>query len=199
MAPRSVVMGMDQVERKVSFVGGGIAIVLALIIPLGIGKKVTVTAKPSATNSCATGYHLVSKLCEHVRSVQLSDWLPQFLICLVVGACLIFFTWRRKRAGVAFSSFLLGLAIGTAGMAFLFLGGWLLIRALRLQKYGDATFSGSSRQAREMSQARRQGRTANPSKTKSARGAKGTSTPSTTPKAPQPSKRYTPKQRSRRR
>lgn len=190
-------MGMDTIERRVSFIGGGIALVLAVIIPLGIGKFVTLTAKPSSTNSCASGYHLVGVLCERVRSVQVSDWLPQFLICLVVGLSLIFFTWRRKRAGVAFSAFLLGLAIGTAGIAFLFLGGWLLIRALRLQKYGDATFSGSSRQARELSQARRKGRSANPSAVKGARGAPSPAT--TTPRPPTQSKRYTPKQRSRRR
>ena len=110
------------------------------------------------------------------------------------------FALLRKRVGVAFVGLFLGLAIGTIGLPFLMLGGWLVIRALRLQKYGDATFAGSSLRAREMAKAKKEGRSLAPSTAKSAKSAKGAKTTAPSgPKPPSASKRYTPKQRTRRR
>ncbi len=193
-------MGMDNIERAVSFVGGAIAMMLTLLISPHLFKNtwVTDTAKRAAGKSCAALYHYdkLTGLCQYRHLTHPSDWLPQFLEILVVGLFLIFFAYRRKRAGVAFAALLLGLALGIIGLPFLFLGGWLVIRALRLQKYGDATFAGSSRRAREMAQAKKEGRAVSPSPSKVAKGTKATPT---APTPPAPSKRYTPKQRSRRR
>ena len=194
-------MGLDQIEQRVSFVGGAIAMVLALVLSPHLVKNTLVTdsAKASAHKTCAVLYHYnaATSLCQRTHLTHPADWLAQFLELVVVGLFLLYFAWRRKRAGVAFASFLLGLALGIIGLPFLFLGGWLVIRALRLQRYGDATFAGSSRQARIQSQARREGRSTTPSRTRNVQGAKGAV--ATSPTAPAPSKRYTPKQRSRRR
>ena len=107
----------------------------------------------------------------------------------IIGLFILFFAFRKKRAGVIVSCLLLGLYIGALsnGLLFVFVGGWLIIRAQRLTKYGDASFSGSSRKAKEISKARREGKPV-----------QSPDAPLVKP-APEASKRYTPKQRKRRR
>jgi hypothetical protein len=115
--------------------------------------------------------------------------MPAFLALTIIGVFILIFAFMRKRSGVVVSCLLLGLYIGALsnGLLFVFVGGWLIIRAQRLSKYGDASFSGSSRKAKESSTARKEGRTVS-------------TTDEPTPKQiPQASKRYTPKQRKRRR
>ena len=190
-------MGLDKIERQISLIAGFLAVAMALALPFLIGKTYTVSVKAPANKICATGYKLVGTLCEHTRPTVMSDWILRFVMILVIGLFLVFFALIRKRVGVAFVGLFLGLAIGTIGLPFLMLGGWLVIRAMRLQKYGDATFAGSSIRAREIAKAKKEGRTLAPSTAKSAKGSKDTA-PST-PKPPTASKRYTPKQRTRRR
>ena len=113
------------------------------------------------------------------------------------------FAYRRKRAGVVTCALLLGLSMGTTGFIFLLLGGWLVVRAFRLQKFGDATFKGSNARAREMAQAKKEGRVlessgSSASDSSSKSGSKSAKA-STKPSTPAPSKRYTPKQQPRKR
>ena len=188
-------MGIDELERKASFVAGGLAIILAGVLSPHLFKNTTVVDKltPSKANTCAVGYHLVGSICEKVTITTPSDWLAQFIEILVIGAFILFFALRRKRAGVAVASLLLGLALGSVGVGFLFFGGWLIIRALRLQKYGEASFFASSRKARELGQVRREDRKNSP-KARSSKGPAASTAPT-----PAPSKRYTPKKRAGRR
>lgn len=192
---REVILGLDNVERGVSLIAGAIAMVLTLIIVPHLFKNsvVTTSAKPFANGACAVGFHLVRTSCQRSHVTNPSAWLPQFLEIFVVGVSIIFFALRRKRAGVAVSALLLGLALGVVGLPFLIVGGWLVIRALRLQKYGSATFSGSSQRARQLALEKKEGRTA------SARRARSGEPSLSTGAAPAQSKRYTPKQRPRRR
>ncbi len=191
-------MGIDNVERRASLVAGAIALILAAIISPHLFKNtwVTDTAKPSKTGVCPTGYDLVHAVCQYRHLTHPSTWLPQFLEILIVGLAILFFAWRRNRVGISVASLLLGLALGVVGLAFVFLGGWLVIRAFRLQRYGDASFSGSARRAKEMSREKRAARAASPrgSRRDAKMPAKAASVA-----APSPSKRYTPKQRARRR
>ena len=193
--PREIILGLDNVERGVSLIAGAIAMVLTLVITPHLFKNsiVTNTAKPSSSGVCTVGFHLVLKLCQRSHITHPSDWLPQFLEIFVIGLFIIYFALRRKRAGVAVSALLLGLALGVVGLPFLMVGGWLVIRALRLQKYGDATFSGSSQRARQLALEKKQGRTG------AARTKRKSDTTNATPTPPAPSKRYTPKQRPRHR
>ncbi len=188
-------MGINELERKASFVAAGLALLLAAVLSPHLFKNTTVTDKlnPSKSHACTVGYHLVGSVCEKVTVTTPSDWIVQFLEILVVGAFILYFAWRRKRAGVAVASLLLGLALGTVGIGFLFFGGWLIVRALRLQKYGEASFFASSRKAREIGQARKAERKGS----SKVRGAKVTTT--TKVVAPAPSKRYTPKKSTGRR
>ncbi len=191
--PRSVILGLDSLEQKIGYIGGFVAVALAAIISPHLFKNtlVTDTAKPTSAKKCPQNYHLLHNVCQYSHLTHPSDWLPQFLEILVLGAAVAFFSYRRKRAGVAASALLMGLALGTAGLPFLLIGGWLIVRAFRLQKYGDASFSGSSKRARAMAQERKAARA-------SGRAPSPSSDPSTRA-APAPSKRYTPKQRPRRR
>lgn len=193
-------MGLDKFERQASFFLGAIAFVLAGAMSPHLFKntKVTDTAKPSKAGTCAPHYHHVSNvLCSWTHYATPSAYLPQFIEILVIGIAIIVFALRRKRAGVAVSALLLGLALGTVGLPFVFLGGWLVIRAFRLQKYGDATFAGSSRRAREMGQERRAGRQSVPRGQKRSKSTKSKSAV-TAAAGPAPSKRYTPKKATRR-
>ncbi|MGD1014062.1 MAG: hypothetical protein ABR963_06705 [Acidimicrobiales bacterium] len=191
--PREVVMGIDDLEKKVTYAAGAIALLLAgIFVPrLLKATKVTVTATPGKGNVCKAGYHLVASLCDKSHLAQPSTYWPQFLEILIIGGIMMIFAVKAKRAGVAMCALLLGLALGTVGFPFILLAAWLIIRAFRLQKYGDASFAGSGKKAREMSQAKKAGRAyATP-------GASATTSAPRTATPPEASKRYTPKKRAR--
>jgi hypothetical protein len=192
-----VVLGLDSFERKISLVGAGTAIIFALatVVEWARNAATITTQAPSRTNTCAKGFHPVKALCQEVTHTSRSEWEVRFLFIAVVALCILYFALRRKRAGVACFSIFLGLGLGiSTGLVFFFLGAWLIVRAYRLQKYGDASFFGSNRVAKETGQAKRADRV-------SRAAAKGEPTPvvskSVTP--PAASKRYTPKQPPRRR
>ena len=107
------------------------------------------------------------------------------ILCAIGFAAL----WRRKRTFVAFDLFLVGFAftlfVGLIGFAFIALGGWLMLRAWRLNKYGTTNSKAIAREAaaRPRGRARKE-------------AARSTSKTSSTPgarKPPTASKRYTPK------
>src|SRR5271157_4526096 len=74
---------------------------------------------------------------------------------LLLLLCLIGFLalWKRKRTLVAFDLFLLGfgftLFVGLVGFVFILLGGWLLLRAWRLNKYGTTNTKVIASQVRD--------------------------------------------------
>ncbi len=193
MAPRAAILGLDGLERGVSFAAAAIALVFAaLYLPRVLAKTtlLTLSAKPAKVAPyCGHLYKKVLTLCIRTEITHPSYWMPAFLALTIIGVFILIFALMRKRSGVVVSCLLLGLYIGALsnGLLFVFVGGWLIIRAQRLSKYGDASFSGSSRKAKEISKARKEGRTVS-------------TTDEPTPKQiPQASKRYTPKQRKRRR
>ncbi|HTT59824.1 MAG TPA: hypothetical protein VMF33_07225, partial [Acidimicrobiales bacterium] len=161
------------------------------------------TQKHVKGKACPSAYpKLVNSLCEHIVKTSRSEWEIKFFFILLVALCLLYFSLRRKRAGVACFAIFLGLGLGIgAGAVFFFLGAWLIIRAYRLQKYGVAGMVASNQVAREMAQARREGREPNiqppPSASASpqASGRRSAKNP-TAPKGPDASKRYTPKKRT---
>jgi hypothetical protein len=204
MVPREVIMGLDNTERGVSLFAGGIATILAAILIPHLLKNTTVTdtAKKALKKPfCTAPYHLVASQCQHLRLTHPSAWWPQFIEIVVFGGAIILFALIRRRVGVVVAGLVLWLALSAAGLPFLFVAGWLMVRAFRLQKWGDPTFSGSNREAREQAKARKEGRTVTPRAPRAARGSKAEREPAG-PRAiapPAPSKRYTPKQKPRKR
>jgi hypothetical protein len=200
---REVVMGMDDTERKISIFGVVVAILVSLVPAYEwINKSALVTTqKVVKGKACPATFHLKGQLCEHVLKNAQSHWAIQFLFGFVVALIILFFALRRKRAGVACFSLFLGIGLGVSGVVFVFLGGWLIVRAFRLQRYGDPTWSGSNKIAREMAKAKREGRDPTPQTTSKSTSASDSKPALTTRPAapPAPSKRYTPKQRPRKR
>jgi hypothetical protein len=190
---------MDQIERNVSLFGVAIAIIVSLV-PLyaWINKSpLTTTVKKVKGKACAKTYTVHGEFCEHILKNAQSHWIIQFLFVFVVALIILTFALRRKRAGVACFACFLGIGLGISGVVFVFLGAWLIVRAFRLQRYGEASWTGSNKVAREMAQARREGRDPTP-KAK----AKDAAAPAVAPgpvAPPAQSKRYTPKQKPRKR
>jgi hypothetical protein len=209
LAPREVVLGMDDTERKISFLGVVIAMVVSLVPAYEwINKSALLTTRKVVKGkACPATFHLKGQLCEHVLENAQSHWAIQFLFGFVLALIILFFALKRKRAGVACFAVFLGIGLGVTGVVFVFLGGWLIVRAFRLQRYGDPTWSGSNAIAREMAKAKREGRDPTPSpkstsksKSNSASASTSNQSPPPGPAAPPaPSKRYTPKQKPRKR
>ncbi len=205
LAPREVVLGLDPLERTVSLFGAGIAFVLAIVTAVEWKRNLpTITKKSVPTGKvCPSAYPTRhATFCEHIVKTTGTQWEVKFFFILIVAACIVFFALRRKRAGVATFAVFLGLGLGVgAGLVFFFMGAWLIVRAYRLQKYGVATMMGSNRVAKEMAQARKEGRdpdietypvstSASNQPATRTRSSKKTPPKSTGPEA---SKRYTPK------
>ncbi len=97
--------------------------------------------------------------------------------------------WKRKRTLVAFDLFLVGFAftifVGLIGFAFILLGGWLMLRAWRINKYGTTNSKAIAREAA----ARPRGR----QRKEAARSTSKTAASPAERKPPTASKRYTPK------
>ncbi len=165
-------MSLVHGEKVLSYATGAIAILFAIV------EAVLAAVQKSAKTHIA-GYELNAAL------------------VAILGLTVVFFAWRSKRTGVIFGCALLFLVLGIGmGAVFLFSGGYLMIRALRLQRYGDASFSGSSKIARERAKARKEGR--DPS-TINATTIDATATTERPRPAPAASSRYTPKKQQRRR
>lgn len=187
---------MDSTERNVSLFGVSIAMIISLVSLFAWIKKspVITTVKYVKGKACPAAFpkHNLT-FCEHILVESSSYWAARFLFIFIVSLVILFFTLRRKRAGVACFACFLGIGLGVAGVVFVFLGAWLIVRAFRLQRYGEASWKGSNQIAREMAQAKREGRDPTP---KSSAAPAATPGPATPPTA---SKRYTPKQKPRKR
>jgi hypothetical protein len=179
---------LDDQERKVTWFAVYIAAALAALEFVEFIRNVptTNTVKAGSHHSCPSGYHLVLTVCEKSTHIGRSSflWLGGYLV--VAALAITLFNRRNRRSGVVVAAIMLGFPLGTAGVAFFFLGAWLIMRAFRVQRYGDPTFAGSSRRAREVAEERRANRKA------------GKSLDVTSKSAPTQSKRYTPKQSRRR-
>jgi hypothetical protein len=187
---------MDRVERNVSLFGVAIAMIISLVSLVAWIKKspVITTQKFVKGKACPSAYPKhVGEFCEHILHATDSYWATRFLFIFVVAVLLLIFTLLRKRAGVACFSVFLGIGLGIAGVVFVFMGAWLIVRAFRLQRYGDATWSGSNKAAKEMAQARKEGRDPTPKPSSVPAASPGPTAP------PTASKRYTPKQKPRKR
>jgi hypothetical protein len=108
------------------------------------------------------------------------------LLLCVIGFLAL---WKRKRTIVVFDLFFLGFAftlfIGPVGFAFILLGGWLMLRAWRINKYGTTNAKVIAKEAA----ARPRGR----ERRETAKATSKSPTKTGERKPPTANKRYTPK------
>jgi hypothetical protein len=171
---REVMRSLDPKETKLSFGAYVLATIAGVAIPAYIiaSNKITKAGK----NSIAVAPD--AKLLGGV-----------ILLLCILGFVAV---WKRRRTLVAFDLFLIGFAftlfIGLVGFVFILLGGWLMLRAWRINRYGTTN---SKVIARETAN-RPRGKAARAAAPKSS-GKTSTSSQPGARKPPTPSKRYTPK------
>lgn len=169
---RKAAMGtLDALERRLAtwaLILAGIA-ALAAAIYINSANKVTKTGK----NSIA---------------VAPDAWLLAgviLLLCALGGLAL----WKRKRTFVTFDLFLIGFAFtlpfGLIGFVFILLGGWFMLRAWRINRYGTTNTKLIAKEAANRPRGRDR-------KQAAPTGSKAAATPGSR-KPPSANKRYTPK------
>lgn len=181
-ASRSDVLRIDKLERTMGFFASFVALASSLLYLPHILHNTYITETAKMKNGvCPTGYTKVVSQCHHQLLTHPSYWMGQFLALVILGLFILLFTIIRNRPGLIVASLLLGLASGTAGLLYLAFGLWLIVRAFRLRRTGEAGFRASNAVARGQAGARR-------NKRSSADQNDGTVT-----KPVSASKRYTPK------
>jgi hypothetical protein len=213
---------IDQTERRIGFFGTGLLAVIGLVafVPYIENPKKRVSETISRLGKhCPAGYKAIVVNGAHqcTRSVPHSAAYWAFYLCIVLAfaAFILIATLVGKRSLLAFALLFGGLAVnGTTGsiigLIFVVAGGWLLVRAYRVQKHGttsgkEVALLNAERRAERKSGA--SSKSASPGTTtgRSAKGTKGTKQATTSAKAtkgadagdgrqrPPPNKRYTPK------
>ncbi len=196
---RARITGVDPTERKVGIAAAVLGIALAIYanVPYMVSKTSVVTTVKPKHKSCAqvlgiAGLHYVAstKSCDGVYPA--SHYVLPFVVSLVLATAIYVTVRIRRRAPLAFTMVMTGLAFGSLlvlvpyGAA----GGWIMLRAWRTQKYGAPTAKtpltgwtppaprGTTRRAKSATPRSHKG--------------KGADT-ATTRKPPAANKRYTPK------
>jgi hypothetical protein len=172
---RAAMSGLDATELKWAKGGITLAALIGIII-------VGYLAIYHPTHKVTQKVHGVS----HIRLVPVSDTYL-LLGAIVLGFCLLGYEGvrRRKRTLVAFALFVDGFAFtlvfAPLGFALILLGGWFMLRAYRIQKFGTPNAKMAARQA-----------AARPPRRERKKAASTPAKPSGY-KPPSANKRYTPK------
>jgi hypothetical protein len=180
---KAAMSGLDPVEVK--WTKGG----LVLATAMGIIMTLYLSSAHSTRKETIT--KVVNGRTEHIKGyVPISGtWLLLGAIVLVFCGLGFVALRRRRRTLVAFTFFITGFAFtlifAPLGFALILLGGWLMLRAYRLQKYGSANAKVAARQA-----------ASRPPRAARKQAAKTPPKP-TGYKAPTSNKRYTPKATTR--
>ncbi len=170
---------LDPVEAKYSLWGLILATVAGVAIPLYVISQHRVTKK---------GAH----------SVAVSPDAGLVMAAILLFCALGFLAWwKRKRTLVAFSLFLIGfgftLFIGLVGFIFILGGGWLMLRAWRINKYGTTNARAVAREAAARPRGKEKVAAKSSTKSSGKSAASSSASASAPRKPPTPSKRYTPK------
>jgi hypothetical protein len=170
---KAVMSALDPMEAKWTLGAFILATVAGIAIPTYIIAANKITKRGKNTIAVAPDAKLLG---------------AAILVLCVIGFLAL---WKRKRTIVVFDLFLVGFAftlfIGLVGFLFILLGGWLMLRAWRINKYGTTNAKAIAKEtaARPRGRERRD-------------AAKSTATSKSPAKAgerrpPTANKRYTPK------
>ena len=194
---RRAILNLDTLERKVGLIGSGLAALIALATQLPYVLKpstpVNQSLAPLKGHICANKgftYDKATSKCNGKLPYPLEHWVTG-LVLLLVFALALYVTVRIGRRGpVGFTALMAGFAfeteVGILGLPFIAAGGWLLIRAWRVQKYGSPTATKVNPTGEKR---------APPPRAQRAPRSKKSKGPQRT--GPAPNKRYTPKSPSR--
>ena len=186
---------MDRNEIRLGYIAAAIALIFALLltVPFMFGPTQNTQTTKLVNGKCPATYELIKGVCTHTIIRQPSYYILPLIIYLIF-AIAIFVTVRiRRRVPASFASFITGVAFTSTSIAIgaplLIYGGWIFIRARRIQRFGTTDGRTVATLAAEQRAARKNGTT--PKTQPRQAGARGSkkSTPQT---GPQASKRYTP-------
>lgn len=190
---------------------GWVAAILGAIFALGLNlpnmfgpTQYTTTAHPSHGH-CAKDYLLVKGLCSQTLIYHPIDYVPFLVIELIMALALFVSVRMGRRTPAVFTSMLMGVAVASQppirsillGVPFWLYGGWLLLRARRIQRFGTTDSRAVAEASADRRRSRKDGTTpANPAPkrgqtTKVTEDAKSSATYDTgryTPKKPTPKK-----------
>ena len=170
---KAVMSSLDPMEAKWALGAFILATVAGIAIPAYIIAENKVTKRGKNTIAVAPDAKLLG---------------AAILVLCVIG---FLAWWKRKRTIVAFDLFLVGFAftlfIGLAGFLFILLGGWLMLRAWRINKYGTTNSKVIAKEAAARPRGRERRDTAKATATGKSPVKAGERRP------PTANKRYTPK------
>jgi hypothetical protein len=174
---KEVMRSLDPQEVKLSFGAFVLATVAGIAIPSYILSTDRITKAGKHSIAVAPDAALLGGV---------------ILVLCIAGFLTL---WKRKRTFVSFALFLIGFAftlfIGLIGFVFILVGGWLMLRAWRMNRYGTT----DAKAIRQEVATRPRGKAA-ASASKTATKS-GKASPSDARKPPTASKRYTPKSPAR--
>jgi hypothetical protein len=201
---RARIVAIDPVERKVGIVASilGVALALYANVPYMVSKiSVITTVKPKG-KACGTvigitNLHYVASTKTCNGAYPASHYVLPLIISMVLAAAIYVTVRIRRRAPLAFTLVMTGLAFGSLivlvpyGLA----GAWVMLRAWRTQKYGAPTARGVALEGWTPPPPRGTTRRAKSTGPSSTRRRKAGAEPekSTARKPPTANKRYTPK------
>ena len=190
----SASLPLDDFERKISYAAAAVGLIYAAIYIPHLLKNtyLTSTTKALKDGSCPSKFHLVAKVCTKSVLTHPSYWWPFFIVTMILVVAMGLFAFFRNRVGIIVAGILIAFTTNvSAGFAFFILAAWLITRAYRLNKYGDASMKGAGQRSAQNAALRRQER-------QSRRGRAATPATESARPTPTPSKRYTPKKTPRR-
>jgi hypothetical protein len=198
---RQRITRIDEKERKWGLSAAVLAAAVAMLaeLPGVLHPKTThasVSTKPKGTSCAGSFYDATTKACYTVHSR--SFWVWTMCVLLLFAVTLFIAVKLRRRSALGFAALMNGLAFETTtgspilGLPFIVFGGWLLIRAWRVQQYGSPTATKRTAGAAPAP------RPVRPVRQPRERKKKTEATASGRPR-PEASKRYTPKTPTRKR
>ncbi len=168
---KAAMSGLDPLEQKLA------RWALALAAAAALGAAIYINSA-----------NKVTKAGKNSIAVAPDAWLLTgviLLMCVLGGLAL----WKNKRTFVTFALFLIGFAFtlpfGLIGLVFILLGGWFMLRAWRINRYGTTNSKLIAREAANRPRGR--------DRTQAAKTGTKSPASSGSRKPPTASKRYTPK------
>lgn len=141
---RAYIVQIDPSERKIGLVAAALGAALALYanVPYMVSKiAVPTTVKPHGRSCGIAGLHYVAKTKTCNTAYPASHYILPLVVSMVLALAIYVTVRIRRRAPLAFTMVMTGLAFGSLlilvpyGVG----AGWVMLRAWRTQKYGAPT------------------------------------------------------------